>query len=175
MEQETKITIGNECDAIALNNLIDNECCVCLDTVDMHVKGSVIKMKCCLQSIHKACFLEWAGTRKENTSTCLICRTVFGNMLNYVSLEDVLTYTDSHKHTIDIFNYALGNIFMLHNINICIVDSQALPSHTQYEENITRLNILRSKLSTFIICTIIIMLFLISIISHYDECSFKEK
>lgn len=165
-----KMELGelNNPEIIALNILIDTECCVCLDTVDMYVKDSFIKMKCCLQNVHKACFLEWIGTKKENTNKCLICRTEFGSMLNYVSLDDILTYTDNHKHTINSFNYALGNIFKFDNINICILDPNP---NEQHVEVTAQSSMLDSKVCTFIVSSIIIMLLLISIITHSDNCS----
>ena len=159
--------------AIELNNLIDSECCVCLDIVDMYVKDSFIQMKCCLQNLHKGCFLEWIGTKKENTNTCLICRTEFDSILNYVSLQEVLSYTDSHKHTINIFNYALGNIFRFDNINICIVDPLVpqVQAQDQHADNLTRLNMLSNKLTAFIVSSVLILLLLISILSNFDKCS----
>lgn len=181
--------IDNTACFVEMNEILSSECCVCLDNVD---EKKDIRMKCCAQIMHKACFLEWTSNKAVNINKCLVCTSEFHSVLEYTSFEDILKYAEkkasviSHgvTETLQILGYALTQAVQCKNINIYIKeksdnenDNRESRSRSDTDNDsarrthIAKFEILRSRLLSFVISIIIIFLLLISIFSQNPNCT----
>lgn len=163
---------------VELNEILSNECCVCLDNVDCKKD---VRMKCCTQIMHKSCFLEWTTNKPENVNKCLVCKSEFQNVLEYVTFEDVLKYADKHVKikTLNILSYALSRVSQCENVKIFIRpggpsstsdDGNEDNARTGHQTRMANWRVLTSKLANLVISVFIILLLLIAILSHTEEC-----
>jgi hypothetical protein len=51
-----------------------NICCICLEEILDQSKDSYFTTDCCLQSIHKRCFIEWVFSKTNKECVCPMCR-----------------------------------------------------------------------------------------------------
>ena len=76
-----------ELTVIQCDNTIDErECFVCLDFDDTI---SIIVLKCCKQSIHERCLIEWILSKSDYN--CAVCRVQIENLRNIIPINKFLT------------------------------------------------------------------------------------
>jgi hypothetical protein len=75
-----------ELSVIQYDNYTIGECFVCLDFDDTM---SIIVLKCCKQSIHERCLIEWILSKSEYN--CAVCRVQIENLRNIIPINKFLT------------------------------------------------------------------------------------
>lgn len=88
---------------------IENECCICLDTIDS-INTNYYITRCCKQNLHMECYMEWIMITFNNFKLvkCPICRTeTTEDIINKdVSLKDLIEFKlHKPKYTIAIYKF----------------------------------------------------------------------
>lgn len=69
-------------------------CEICCEVRD----SPYLKMRCCGQTLHKECLLEWTVKRPSGTqASCPFCRQTLHNMAEYASHTEIFTFLKRRK------------------------------------------------------------------------------
>ena len=95
-----------EMDKVSIIVIEKNSCCVCLE--EFNIDTSDMKMKCCLNVIHKKCLFDILMYTQNLTLHCPLCRIEHNFKYdNILQLNEILDIYTEYKDT---FNYKDHNI-----------------------------------------------------------------
>lgn len=78
-------------------------CCICINTID----SDFIKLRCCNQSIHENCIIEFITNINNNIYKCPTCRKnldvpiSFGKIIDYINEKTELVSKEKIQHVIN--------------------------------------------------------------------------
>jgi len=68
----------------------DEECCICLNTLD----NVYVVLDCCKKQLHKQCLISWMCYGNYIELRCPMCRVEISNITELVSYNDIMDNTD---------------------------------------------------------------------------------
>lgn len=107
---------------IELNNFNDqDECCICLNTLDKKNDIEYITLDCCKKNIHKGCFITWICSGYYVSLKCPMCRANITNINEMISLREIYNMNMTlNNNTLSVIReyYRDDELYHIYNINI---------------------------------------------------------